>query len=375
MTLEKRKYRIAIDARLVTSNIVGISRYCLNLILELIHKTDIDLFCLVNNDYLKTELELRGNRNQVSYIYAKSRPISFYENIEIPFLISRYRIDLFHATSYMTPVWVPCKFVYSILDTYHLIFPQGFSWFAQVYFKFIVRTAAKKANAIITISKSSCEDIKKYIINNKAISVTYLGFNENPPNVKPLNNIYEKYKLSNSKYMLYIGNHRYHKNATRVLAAYSELCDKVIYPPKLLLNLPETEERILLLKNTLSRQNVTFLGFIDEEDLFSFYKHAICLIAPSLYEGFGLFILEAMAAGTPVITSNISSMPEVGGDAVLYVDPYDVEAIASAMEKIDSDGSLRNDLIQKGYLQKSKFSWEKCAKETLDVYYKVLTNV
>src|SRR5204863_9857792 len=113
--------------------------------------------------------------------------------------------------------------------------------------------------------------------------------------------------------------------------------------------------------------SVTFLDFVPDEDLSAFYQHAECFVLPSLYEGFGLPVLEAMKYGCPVITSNVSSLPEAGGDAALYVNPENVDDIAAKMKKLLNDKSLREALIAKGRRQVLKFSWEKAAKDTLKV--------
>ena len=110
---------------------------------------------------------------------------------------------------------------------------------------------------------------------------------------------------------------------------------------------------------------VKFLDFVTDEELQALYKNALCFILPSLYEGFGLPVLEAMQNGCPVITSNISSLPEAGGDAALYVDPQDVNDIADKIQKVISNQKLRDDMMEKGYKQVKKFSWEKTARETL----------
>jgi len=119
------------------------------------------------------------------------------------------------------------------------------------------------------------------------------------------------------------------------------------------------------------RRHIHLEGYVPRDRLLSYYKNAICLVFPSLYEGFGLPILEAMACGTPVITSETSSMPEVAGDAALLVNPYDIPAIADAMNRLISDNQLRERLISMGLERTKQFSWKKCAEETLSVFNRV----
>jgi glycosyltransferase involved in cell wall biosynthesis len=113
---------------------------------------------------------------------------------------------------------------------------------------------------------------------------------------------------------------------------------------------------------------VRFIGFADDADLPALYSEALCLAFPSLYEGFGLPILEAMACGTPVITSKVSSMPEAAGDAALLIDPHDVDALTDALRRVISDSTLREDLVQRGYTQAARFTWDAAARKLLAVY-------
>ncbi len=175
------------------------------------------------------------------------------------------------------------------------------------------------------------------------------------------------------EYILFVGTLQPRKNITRLIEAFSKISntsnlslvvvgkkgwqyDEILEAPKKF----EVEEK------------VKFLDFIADEDLPNLYKNALCFVLPSLYEGFGLPVLEAMKYGCPVITSNISSLPEAGGDAALYVDPLDVNDIAKNLELIIQNSELRKKLIKKGYEQIKKFSWEKTARETLSVLTKIV---
>ena len=127
-------------------------------------------------------------------------------------------------------------------------------------------------------------------------------------------------------------------------------------------------------KKFKDEDKVKFLDFVPDEDLPSFYKNAACFVLPSLYEGFGVPVLEAMKYGCPVVTSNVSSLPEAGGDAALYIDPLSVEDITKKLELVINDKDLRQKLIKKGYEQVKKFSWEKTARETLKVIEGLMIN-
>lgn len=363
--------KIAIDARFITEKTVGISRYVINLLKGLCNlNPHYDIVSIVNNEHYKNIFSDDVIKS-VTFVKIRSTPLSLTEHFEFPFVLKKYHISLFHATSYITPIWVPCKFVYSILDTYHLLFPEGFSKYSKAYFNIVVKNASRKAQHILTISESSKRDIVKYIIATKPISVTYLAAEKVTSYEQCNQRISEIIK---APYMLFLGNHRLHKNLGRVIKAYSNLLEKDTTIPNLVVNLYFDEKYISFLKNKEHLKKILFIGFIPEGQLSYLFAHAYCLVTPSLYEGFGLFILEAMNFNVPVITSNVSSMPEVGGDAVRYVDPYSVEQIAEAMRELVSNEEIRIGLIKKGENQRKKFSWQKCAEQTNDIYLKVLNN-
>lgn len=181
----------------------------------------------------------------------------------------------------------------------------------------------------------------------------------------------EKYKI-NKKYILFVGTLQPRKNIVRLIEAFS----KIHHQQQLNLVIVGKKgwmyEEILEAPKQYGIENqIKFLEFVPDEDLSLLYKNALCFVLPSLYEGFGLPVLEAMTQGCPVITSNVSSLPEAGGDAALYVDPEDVDDIAAKMQSLVKDEELRKTLIEKGYKQVKKFSWEKAARETLKVLEEV----
>lgn len=185
--------------------------------------------------------------------------------------------------------------------------------------------------------------------------------------------VLKKYKI-NQPYILYVGSFDARKNLLGLLNAFSKLRQHlpawklVIVGARKWKSTPvfEVVQRLQL------EEYVHFTGFVEEADLPALYNGADLFVFPSLYEGFGLPVLEAMACGIPVVTSNTSSLPEVAGDAALLVDPMDVEAIAAAMQQVLSDPGLAAELRRRGLEQASKFSWERTARETLAVYEKVL---
>lgn len=238
----------------------------------------------------------------------------------------------------------------------------------------------RRASAVITDSESSRKDIIKYVgIRPEKISVVYLAAGEQFKNQKSEvkeQKLRTKYNLP-EKFLLYVGDVTWNKNLPRLLDAVKKINVPLVMIGK---NLVQEDydksnpwNQDLNRVNELARddKNIIRLGFISMEELTQIYNLATVFIMPSLYEGFGLPILEAMACGCPVIASKEGSLPEIAGDAVFYVDAYNVENIAYGIERVLKDKKLQGELIEKGYQNLKKFSWEKTAEETLKVYRKV----
>lgn len=234
----------------------------------------------------------------------------------------------------------------------------------------------KKCKLIIADSIATKKDlIEKLNINSQKIIVVYGGVDTRFKPISRINSqkiLSHKYSFS-GPFILSIGAHSYHKNMSKVFETFREIIKsqkfrdlKLVVVCKLIkVEKDSWEEEIKKLKLS---NNIVLTGFIPDEDMVYFYNAAELLFFPSLKEGFGLPILEAMACGTPVITSNTSSMPEVGGDAAYYVNPYSIKSIANGLIKVLGNDNLRKSMAQKGIKQASKFTWEKAAKKTFKVY-------
>jgi glycosyltransferase involved in cell wall biosynthesis len=275
----------------------------------------------------------------------------------------------------------------------------------RLYLKVMTKYQLKTATKIIAVSESTKKDlINKVGIRSENIKVIYEGLDSNQyvsPKSDILTDILNKYVLKKGKYFLFVGTIQPRKNLGRLIEAYGKF---------LSLSRPETGDDLRFTKNDSREKNhksliishesqpklvlagskgwlsdeiydlpknhgiedkVKFLGHVPDEDMAGLYSGALAFVFPSLFEGFGLPILEAMACGVPVITSNTSSMPEVAGNAALLIDPESVEDIKNSMKKIAENSAFREDLIKKGLKQVQKFSWEKCAAETLDLLLEV----
>jgi len=294
------------------------------------------------------------------------------------------------------------KTVVTVHDLGAEFLPKTHQLKQRAYLKLMTDYQLKSATHIIAVSKATKEDlVKKINIDPKKIDVIYEGYDKKafkPLKTDQFKDTLKSYDIESNNYFLFIGTIQPRKNLTRLIEAYSQFImgggkrgapsstrsaarmsdgavsrqDPLI--PKLVLAGGKgwlSDEIYELPKKLGIEKQVKFLGYVPDENLPALYNGAIALLYPSLFEGFGLPILEAMACSCPVLTSNISSMPEIAGQAAILVDPYNIEEIAQGILKLNSDLKLRNKLENMGIAQSKKFSWEKCAKETLSTLLSV----
>ncbi len=283
-------------------------------------------------------------------------------------------LDLFFNPTHYSPLMINCPQVIAVLDVSYKYFPELFKKKDLFKLRWWGGYSIKKARKVITISQSSKDDImKEYGISERKISVINVGVKTLQASKMTKEELFTKYNLS-YPYILFVGTLQPRKNITRLIEAYSQIASNG--------NRINSNEELVIIgrrgwqfdeilsapeKYGVTRK-VHFLEDVTDDDLPLFYKHAEVFVLPSLYEGFGLPVLEAMKYGCPVITSSVSSLPEAGGDAALYVDPKSVEDIASKIKKVLADKELREKMIKKGNAQVKKFSWEKAAREVISVF-------
>lgn len=285
------------------------------------------------------------------------------------------------------PIYSRFKKVVTVHDLTPIIFPKAFPRGIKGQIKWqMQRYSLKKANAIITDSNSSKSDIQKLVgVRENKVSVVYLAAGKNFRQLDKglwIDKIRSKYKLP-EKFVLYVGDVTWNKNLPRLLDAAIEAKVPIVMVGKSLVSneydktnpwnhdLVRVNEIIEDLRSK-NQEPITRLGFVPDEDLVAIYNLATVFVMPSLYEGFGLPILEAMACGCPVITTKEGSLREVAGDAAHYVDAYDYKNIAEGIAKVFNDENLQKELSKKGIANAAKFSWKKTAENTIDVYRQVL---
>ncbi len=270
--------------------------------------------------------------------------------------IKQKQPDVFWSPGFIPPAMSKVPFIFTIHDLIHLHFASKVH---IAYYNFVIRPLSKQAFKILTDSEYSRQEILEWanISQDQVLAVPIGVDGKFRPNC-PKHNIGEPY-------VIYIGNRKRHKNIERLLRAFaaSGLAKKI----RLAIS-GRPDAKIIGLASKLNiYERLTFLGFIQEEYLPAIYRGALALIYVSLYEGFGLPPLEAMACGTPVLTSNLTSLPEVVGDAGMMVNPYDVDAIARGLQSIVEDSDLREDLRRKGLERVKVFTWERTAELTWQV--------
>jgi glycosyltransferase involved in cell wall biosynthesis len=300
------------------------------------------------------------------------------EQFRLPFDVRRAGLDVFHAPHYVLPVLTPGPSVVTIHDCIHLMFPQYLNHrLAHSYARASMWIATHRASRILTVSDTSKRDILKFFpIPAEKISVIYNAIDERfavPPRDEEVDRVRERYQLD-GQFVLYAGNVKPHKNVERLIEAFHMLRRAGFDHVKLVIIGDEISKHPAL-RRAVHRHNlhkhVRFLGFVSDETLAVLYRLAAVFVFPSLYEGFGLPPLEAMASGTPVVTSNVSSLPEVVGDAAVLVDPYDAQSIADGLVRTLSDPELRTTLRRRGLERAKTYSWERSIQQVHRIYQEV----
>jgi glycosyltransferase involved in cell wall biosynthesis len=366
--------RIGIDVRKLHD--FGIGTYIRNLLRQLArldHDTEYVLFS--QPDDCAGLGSLGENFRTVPETAGK---YSVAEQLKIPMAIRREKVTLFHAPHYVLPPLVRCKSVVTIHDCIHLMFPQYLpNRLSLAYARTSISLAARRATRVLTVSESSKHDILRFVdVPPDNIDVIYNSYDERfgvEPNEEDVARVRERYQL-HDRFVLYAGNVKPHKNLERLIEAFNLLRQRGLDDLKLVL-IGDDISRYTALRRAVHRHQlhkyVRFLGYLPEETLAVMYRLAGVFVFPSLYEGFGLPPLEAMASGTPVVTSNVSSLPEVAGNAAVLVDPYDTHSIADGIHRVLTDDALRAELRRLGLARAKQFSWESSVRRVREIYGQV----
>jgi glycosyltransferase involved in cell wall biosynthesis len=370
--------RIGIDAHMVGARETGNETYVLNLLQNLPQIDASNQF-----DYTAIALtpeQLMGQlRHRKNVDIVRIGPSTSFVRIPIsmPLLAAREKLSLLHVT-YVAPPVCPCPTIVSVHDIAYKLYPEYFPARVRLMLSLLVPLSMRRAAHVLTLSQSAKQDIlAHYGIPESKVSVICGGVGSRfhvLTDRDHLNAVKAKYGIE-GEFILAVGNLQPRKNIRRLIHAYSQLPVPV-----------QSRYRLVIAGQALWKHSdiyraaaecdvqhrITFTGYVSDQDLVPLYNAAALFVYPSLYEGFGLPILEAMACGTPVVTSCRSSLPEVAGEAALLVEPTNVEEIASAMERVLQDPALAQSLSEQGIRRARGFSWKRTAHQTLQVYEKVL---
>ncbi len=381
--------KIGVDIRVLMDRYYsGIAHYSDNLLNELLKNPDDHKYRLFYNSFSDIKDKMLKWEKQCTKIVSTRYPNKLF-NYCGQKILKRPKIDkllggvdIFWSPHFnFTNLSSKTKHVLTIHDLSFMRYPKYFSrrknfWHWAVNLK----KQAQKCQALIAVSKNTKEDVVELLnVSEKKVHLVYSGLNMKNIKVKKTDeeNFLKKHGLKNN-YILYLGNIEPRKNISGLIYAYNILRDRNIRLVDTQLVLAgatgwKNREIYQARENSPYKDSIKFIGYVGSYEREILYRKAICLTYPSFYEGFGFPPLEAMNKLLPVITSNVSSLPEVVEKAALTINPYDINDIARAMELVIYDKALRSELIIKGQLQANKFQWSKTAKQYLEIFNKLIS--
>ncbi len=357
---------IGIDAsKAAAENRTGVENFTYQMILGLNKIKKENFYYLYTNKSLPHELHSR-----VNFLEKKTYFHRFFNKVFLPLLLLKYRPDVYFQPLYSIPMFTPKKCIAVVHDLAFQKFPDAYSDSEIKRQMSSLNNVVKKSEKIVCVSQSTKNDLIELFPETKEkIEIIYPSYNEET--FHPIEKPKDPLKVGDY-FFLFIGRLEERKNIVKIIEAFSLLKEELGLPHKLVLagkpgyGYDKIAEKIKSLKPEIAKQ-IILPGFIKQEDMADVMSSATAFLYPSLYEGFGIAALDALAAGTPVITANTSALPEAVGDAAILVAPEDANAIKNAMRELATDPVKRNSLIKKGLDQIQKFSWEKSAQKLLNI--------
>jgi len=369
--------RIGVNLLPFREHLAGAGRFAKNVVENLAEIDGRNFYLFVTAESWEHFRIQRENFSQVLCPFSPKDQLLrvFWEQLILPWQLLYHQIDLLFTPSVVIPLWIPCKTVTMIYDM--IPFHRGVTKYPKsraAYIRWMTRRAAKRSDVVLTVSENSKREIIQFCqVPQEKILVASAGVDEK---YRPLDSdeliasCRARYNLPD-QFILFVGTLEPGKNIFRLIQAFRRLKSRDCIPHRLVIVGPYGWEINRLLEAINDPElggEIQIAGFIPEEDLPLVYNAADLFVFPSLYEGFGLPPLEAMACGTPVIASNVSALSEVVGEAGLLVDPYDVEDLASAMERVLTDQGLRAKMVQKGLERAKLFSWRRTAEVVVEAF-------
>ena len=364
--------KIGVDARPLSYQLTGIGVYLTRLLDEFQEIDDRNDYYLISNGAI--DYVLKNPRwSKIAGRLRQKLLSTLWMQVNVPPLAAKLHFDLFWASRHHLPLLLSpgIKTVVTVHDVVNRRCPGTMALPNLLVERLLMKLSIKRSTEVIADSRSTAEDVRRQFgIRNEKLNTIHLGTPLIPESLKQDQDQVSSVPRS---YFLFVGTLDPRKNFERLFKAFASL-----EPLSRGLHLVivggegwKNKKFLKMVRMHPLKIHIHMTGYLPRDQLASYYKNAICLMFPSLYEGFGLPILEAMSCGTPVITSNTSSIPEVAGDAALLVNPYDIRAIADAMNNLVSDKQLRERLINRGFERAKQFSWKRCAEETLRVFNRV----
>jgi len=372
--------RIGIDGRYIQDHFPGIGRYTYHLARNLAAVAPGDAFFLfVDPGAANSRYDLAPfvEAPNVRLIPATVGTFSFRQQMVLPALARQHRLDLYHNPYYLVPYAMPCPMVATVHDMIPMLYPESVPGSAlPTVFLLMVRLTVFRARRVIVGSQSTRRDLLRVIPSaDRKVSVVYYAVDESfsPQPEGRIAEMRRRYGLD-ARYLYYLGANKPHKNLVRLVEAWASLPDEVRAGAELVLAGHEDERypQVYEAVTRLGLHDVRLLGAVPDDDLAPLYSEATGFIFPSLYEGFGLPVIEAMACGTAVACSNTSSLPEIVGQAAITFDPHNETDMALAMRRLLQDDGLRRYLAEEGQRRAGQFTWKRAAEETLKAYRSAL---
>lgn len=366
--------RITFDATAIPANRAGAGVYIFSLV-KALSQVDAD------NEYhvfAKAEHAEEFGPLGPNFRLVRVPPLStpqrlVWEQTVLPRALKTLGADVLHSPHYTMPLLAPCPVVVTFHDMTYLLMPELHARFHRRFFPPMMRASARRAARLLAVSESTRRDMLRLLPASAGKTVTTLEAAGPVFRVAPAPSVADacaRFGLTPSRFLLYVGVLEPRKNVPLLLQAYARIAGRFPDSPLVIAGKKGwMYDAIFAQVSALGlADRVVFTGYVAEEDLPRLYGGARAFVYPSRYEGFGLPVLEAMQCGAPVITSDVSSMPEVAGGAALLIDPDDVGGLADALARVLSDDALAADLSRRGIARAAGFSWERCARETRAVY-------
>jgi glycosyltransferase involved in cell wall biosynthesis len=363
--------KIIFDGRVIRNRDDGLGIYSYQLIKNLLNIDSKGSYRVIHRSDLKDDHRLFGLRGKnIRFVPSELSHLGIRQRLRIPSIVRKMGGDVYHYPHLDCPPVRGILVVSTIHDLKYVLYPSLFPRFGfakKIVLQSMIRSTLRRSDRVITVSESTRNDLLRlFKVDPKRVIAIHSGNNIERDESTGVPEPFEHLR----PYFLFVGGTRPHKNLEKTIDGFRKFVSKgyeyrLVVVGEAYLPYDPIVERI---RRIGLEERVKVLEYVSPGNLKILYRNAVSLLFPSLYEGFGFPIIEAMAFGVPVITSNISSTLEIGGDSAFYIDPRDDDSIYQALMRLADDRDLYGELVSKGYERAARFSWEKTARKTLEVY-------